>query len=266
MSRMMFVGDSHGDLNFLEIMVDKAVRTDCKIIFQLGDFGYWEHTSSGVAYLNALQRVLNEADKAFYFLDGNHDNHPLLWSKYTDVDDEGFVIVRPNIFYSPRGHRWRWNNTSFLSLGGAYSIDKDWRVEQYDDVLHAFIDGGYTRAEALRESAKYEAWWDTEMITPDQMETSIKGGKVDILLSHDVGTDVDMNAVMISHGRGNIKTDPNSWDNRKRLQEVINAVRPDTVHHGHWHVDYRTKEGGTRYAGYDCNMHPSGAWGIHVFD
>jgi len=80
-----------------------------------------------------MDKVANYARKnaiLVYFLDGNHDKTSLLLEKYgNSPDHEGFLRVRNWILYSPRGHRWVWDEVSFISLGGAYSVDKDYRIK-----------------------------------------------------------------------------------------------------------------------------------------
>lgn len=266
MVQVLFGGDSHGDLNYLEILIDKAVRFDVPIVFILGDFGYWEHSPDGALFLTRLQEHLASAGITLIFIDGNHDNHPLLWHRYQQYTDDGFIIIRPNLLYAPRGHTWQWGMAKMLSIGGAYSIDKDWRVGSYNMVYDAFIDEGYSHSQAAKAAEPYEMWWPTELITPEDKQRCMNVGKVDVVLSHDVGTDVDMNKIMISHGRSNIKTDLMSYKNRMELQDIIDVVEPWAIHHGHWHVRYNDKVHGRTYHGYDCNLRVSDAWNVVTFN
>jgi hypothetical protein len=40
---------------------------------------------------------------------------------------DGFVEVTDRILWAPRGHRWTWQGVRFLALGGAFSIDRQYR-------------------------------------------------------------------------------------------------------------------------------------------
>lgn len=213
----MLAGDTHGNNTHWQYLINQCVKAGVKIIFQLGDFGYWEHDPyHDKRYLHKLSRMLKRAGIKVYFLDGNHDNHPLLWKKYKELDDEGFVIVRDNIFYSPRGHRWTWNDVTFLSLGGAYSVDCWDRNEGVD-------------------------WWrETEMVRDSDVNRAIAGGPVDILLTHDAPEHVDMAHHFWTRGLGVrwTKDDDKSHLNRARIQKVVELTQPKNVFHGHMHLRY----------------------------
>lgn len=209
---LMLAGDTHGQLQHWQYLIGQATQIPVKRIFVLGDFGYWEHQDD--RYLHKLSRMLRHEGITCYFLDGNHENHPLLWEKYTETDDEGFVIVRDNILYSPRGHRWTWDGVSFLSLGGAHSVDKNDRIEG-------------------------KSWWPTETITEDDVKLASVGGKVDVLLSHDAPAHVDIGTYMYSAGKSfSMKFDNDTKLNRERLHEVVVATSPKYIFHGHWHLRY----------------------------
>lgn len=212
---LMLAGDTHGDFKHLTYLITECVSYGIKVIFVLGDFGYWEHTSSGKLFLDDLNVALRREGIDLIFLDGNHENHPLLWESYESDRDDGFVEIRSSIFYSPRGHRWEWDGVKFLSLGGAYSIDKDWR-------------------EAGTE------WWPTEMITDEDVERC-GTEPVDVLLSHDVGGEVDIQTFFALAKRGFFQPEKNTTLNRYRLQQVISATQPRFIYHGHYHLDYRTQ-------------------------
>jgi len=165
--RILLVGDSHGDAGFISFVVGHAMAGDCALIVQLGDFGYWEHAPWGKAFLGHCSRELVRAGISMYWIDGNHENHPLLWAKYPTGED-GFCEVRPNLFYIPRGHSWEWEGHRCLGLGGAFSIDRDWRLRE-----EAFAG----QPETL--------WWPTELITENNVARAKEVGAADIVFSHD---------------------------------------------------------------------------------
>lgn len=261
-NNILLAGDTHGNLRFIRYLFERAQQHEADLIFQLGDFGYWEHDPDGVAYIDAIESIAVETGIPFYFLDGNHDNHPLLWTKYTEEDDEGFIIVRPHIRYSPRGHHWTWNGKRFCSLGGAYSIDIDWRRVEYQDVRSVIVNAwpGLSKEEYDEKCRPYEQWWDTEMITDEQAQLAQAGGPIDILLSHDTGTDVDIPFEFHKQRRQFFKNEPHTEANRRQLQSVIDACRPSAVYSGHYHINFGQRIHGTEYRVLDCDDKPSDAW------
>lgn len=208
--KILVAGDTHGNAAWWSRLIEYAVKQKCKIIVQLGDFGYWEHTAEGKRFLDRLQRKLERAGITVYFIDGNHENHPMLWEMYPPEDD-GFCDVRANLRYIPRGHAWTWDGVRFMGLGGAYSIDKGWRLDQ-EEWLHA----------------PRTLWWPTELISEMDAQRAVGAGKVDVLFSHDCPWGVNLPGI---DGRF-----PVSNANRQVLAHVVAKTRPDLLMHGHYHM------------------------------
>lgn len=238
--RILMCGDTHGYTAHLEYLLRTAKQQNCDRIFVLGDFGLWEHTHDGVVFLNKLNRMSERAGVKVYCLDGNHDNwlHSLYLAGMGS-DDEGFHLIRPHIRYSSRGHAWSWGEKRFITLGGAYSVDKDYR---------------------LRMEAKQDApgtwWFPEEEMTDDSMRAilaELEGVKFDVMLAHD--------KPMYSMPGWNRKAFPECLPNQRRLQDAVNALQPDVYLHGHLHYRYHDQIGvpasepphSTDVYGLDCN-------------
>lgn len=108
-----------------------AARGGAQAIVQLGDFGYWEHERPGVTYLDKVEAHAARHGLVVVFLRGNHDNEPLLGARYAPAAS-GFVPVRPHVWWAPDGMRFTWSGVSFVVAGGAYSVDRDQRIEGVD--------------------------------------------------------------------------------------------------------------------------------------
>lgn len=241
--RILFAGDSHGDLGYLGWVLHQADQFEVDHIVQLGDFGYWEHREHGVEFLDRLNDGLEAGGYNFFWLDGNHENHTLLRSRY---QPDGPTHIRSNIIYLPRGTRWEWDGVSFLAIGGAYSMDKDWRIEQYRKKAR------YSTSKL--SAAKWEQWWPEETITDDEVELAIAGGAVDVVLAHDAPLTPDLALEFAKKGINFWKNDPNTTANRAQLQRVFDATNPSHWFHGHYHVDYVQKVDGCRFQGLNCNI------------
>jgi hypothetical protein len=215
----LVAGDVHRKVPWFAHLCEVAHETAADVILQVGDFGYWEHRPSGLAFLDAAEQLLAGIDRACVWIDGNHENHPMLRKYQAGAD--GFVPVRDRLLYAPRGHRWTWDGVRFLALGGAYSIDRWLRTEG-------------------------ESWWPEEVISPADVERSILGGAVDVLVSHDspdgLGPPPGVPAAPRPQAAALARVLAGSPDglvrarqHRQLVRQVVDAVRPKVVLHGHHH-------------------------------
>lgn len=231
--RILVAGDTHGNLLHVNYLLHVAVAQGVDRIFQVGDFGYWEHEREGVDFLRDVNRMAQEDDITIYFLDGNHDKTSLLLQLYSDQhDDKGFFVVRDRIRYAPRGHQWEWDDARFIALGGAYSIDKDYRLG-----LEARHD-------------KPEAYWfpEEEMTDEELMNILVKSAPVDVMLTHD--------KPLLSNPRWSRKNLPECVPNQLRLQWAMFYFHPEILVHGHLHYRYDDTIGATKI--YGLNSDPNG--------
>lgn len=210
--RILLAGDVHGDGNHLLYLYKMAEHFDADRVFALGDFGYFEHYVDGKEFLYEAQLMAEKFSKPLYWLDGNHENHLMLRQVYSDnVVDDGMWEIRPNVLHSPRGNRFTWDGVDFLTMGGAFSVDR-----------------------SQRRVGK--TFWFEETITPEEVAAA-GTDKVDIVLSHDVPSGIDMLAIQVHRGF-NYRNIPESERNRERVRQVVDAVRPDYLFHGHYHLNY----------------------------
>jgi Icc-related predicted phosphoesterase len=241
---VLFCGDVHGDAGEVDYCLAIARAQHAQATFFVGDFGYWEHEPSGVAYLDQVEKAATSHDVPVYFLDGNHDKISLLLDIYQDRDDEGFVIVRPHVRYAPRGHRWTWSGVRFLSFGGAYSTDKEPRLAmeqrraRYQNLPPHGLAG--------------TLWFPEEEATEADLAAALAGPPVDVLLAHDKPRNTTP-AI-------NRKDEWDAYPNQERIQRLVDDLRPTLLVHGHLHYRYSEQLGPTRVEGLACD--PRAAWGI----
>lgn len=236
------VGDVHGDIGWLLQRVFRyAQLKNCEVVVQNGDFGYFgaRDERDGSRYLDKISKYAVKMGLKFFWLDGNHDNHIYLWEHYAP-DETGMIPMRENVTHLPRGCVWEWDDVRFMSVGGAYSIDK---------------------AQRLKEEAKTKKplsrWWPTEILTEEQAQFAAARGPVDVMFTHDAPIKVDVPGI---HAEEHMEF-PLSWDTRRRLQMIVEKVKPKLLVHGHHHVrytnfcDWRERDGWhrTRVEGLACN-------------
>lgn len=233
--RLLIIGDTHGNTDWVRYYVyPVAIVMDVDAIIQLGDFGAWEHTSGGLDFMNDVGHAAYEAGKPLYWLHGNHDKHSQTLRQYKP-DKRGFRPCRDLVFYIPQGHAWQWEGVRMRSFGGAYSVDKDWRV----------------RSDRQRGREEY-LWFPEEEMTDDEMTRLLAkdDGKKEIVFSHD--------KPYSSKPGWNRKDIAACVPNQIRLERALRAHKPEYWFHGHLHYFYRDTLRGFDYQSEVIGLDPDG--------
>lgn len=238
--RVMILGDIHGSTTFVRNYVfptAKALKIDT--IIQLGDFGYWEHTEDGVAFIDLVGELCEQYETPMWFLRGNHDNLGHLLEHYWTTDERGFIQLRKGgLFFIPDGTVWPMGTLTFRAFGGAYSIDKMWRLEleakRTRDSLSFHERAGRTGM-VLDDDPKDHTgtlWFPDEEITAPDFDRYLAeyDGPVDVMLSHDRPRSVNV--------MRELKDIPECWPNQDRLDRALLTHRPKLWLHGHYHHSY----------------------------
>lgn len=206
--KIAFAGDWHANANWAVSAIEYARDHEADIILHLGDYGYDFRSK----FREDVEQALARADMSLWFIDGNHENFTWLYQQPTL--DDGRRKISDHVWHLPRGYQWNWGGTQFMAVGGAYSVDRKWRV------LH-------------------KSWWLEEVLTDEQIEAACAGEKTDILISHDCPSGV--------HIPGVDDDGPSMWppleilranEHRVQLRKIVDAIRPSEIWHGHYHVRY----------------------------
>lgn len=206
-------GDWHGDTGWAKRALLMFSHVGMKHVLHVGDFGFWPG-NSGRKFLYKVNKYAALYGITLYITLGNHEDYVKIASFVPHPELEGFVYNPdyPNIVVANRGARWIWNNVSFVSLGGANSIDFTGRTEGID-------------------------WWKEERITLGDIYRTVEGGHADIMISHDCPAGVN---IMGSH-----REEKNGWlptelayanESRMALRQAVDGVKPDMMFHGHYHL------------------------------
>lgn len=256
--KVILGGDTHGDRNQVRWLLQQAEKHEAAGVFVLGDFGVWDHLDAG-AFTNGVAVDAKRMGLKVWFLPGNHENYDILedLEDHRPRDEDGFVVYHEGmdtLLYSPRAHRWTWDGVKFLSLGGAYSVDKKPRTDSDAIALikaSAKVDREHhpnARERALLRTLR-ESWWPQEEITFPERDQAMMGGVVDVMLAHD-----KPRQAQVPWNRKDIRA---CEPNQDKLQTVVDAVQPRLYTHGHFHYAYRTSVGMTRVVGLDCDPEAS---------
>ena len=217
--RTLIVGDTHGDTENLKSVFRMAFERNCEKIIVVGDFGFFPNDADGIVFLKFLDFMVRDSGIQLAFVDGNHDDHyslrEIFEKRASDV-----IKVSENV-------EWLWRGKYFdnmLSIGGAYSIDKEHRIKGRD-------------------------WFENETISYSDFYRCDK--EADIILSHDCPLGIEFG----------FKNDSDTEANRRMLTEICEVVKPKILIHGHYHRFHYTplqlSFGKVICIGLDCNKNSS---------
>lgn len=208
--RVALAGDWHSNLGHAVGSIERLAQMGVRTLLHLGDFSLWPG-SFGARYIRRVSQACDEHDITIYITDGNHEDHSCL-ALIEPVS--GIRWITDRIGYFERGHRWKWDNTDFVSLGGAPSVNRADLSEGRD-------------------------WWPGEQITDADVTKASSRDHAHVMLTHD-SPDPGMRTV-----EGIIRHNPQGWprealeyaaEGRARLTVAVHAVRPLLLVHGHHHV------------------------------
>jgi hypothetical protein len=248
--RLLIVGDTHGNTRWLrEYIFPVALTTEADAVVVLGDFGAWEHTPAGTVFMDAVGDLAHYSGTPLYWLPGNHDKFSQTVELYGDQGNAaGFLTCRSHVFYIPQGHTWSWGGVSFRSFGGAYSVDKKWRLEREARTYEKLLRERRYRVQATGlepppvPPQRGTLWFPEEEMTD---------GEIDALLQADSSTKM----VVLSHDKPysskpgwDRKNLPECLPNQLRLERALRAHRPSWWFHGHLHYHYVDRVLGSDWA------------------
>ena len=177
---MSQVSDTHGLVNSRLKNIDPQVYVpEETAVIILGDMGL-------NFYLNKTdtknKKAVNDTGFHIYAVRGNHEERPeqLNMSQLWDPYIKGEVYYEPefpNIRYLMDGEEYEINGHPVLVIGGAYSIDKWYRL----------LRAGYTEREASNADPKKCGWFKHEQLTVEEMqaiEDKCKGNSYDFVFTH----------------------------------------------------------------------------------
>lgn len=204
---VVMVGDLHGNVNVGLSVIEHAVQVGADTVAALGDFGWWPASPGGRSFIDDLETGLAAAGMRLIWIDGNHESFPLL--EELPLDPSGLRPITDHITHLPRGYRWTWSGRDWLALGGATSMDRPSRIEDY-------------------------SWFAQKEITEAQLEAVIADGPADVMLTHDCPADEIPSIVGNPHGFSAVEIH-RAGAHRFRLRSAVAKVAPSVVFHGHYH-------------------------------
>jgi hypothetical protein len=206
-----FMGDAHGNLEFVVASAELMKRHGVTALVVLGDFGFlWRSRDRNSRELGRLSAHLVEHEQTLFFVDGNHENFDLLQALPLNLD--GSAQVAPAITYLPRGYRTKLSSDRSLAvLGGANSIDREYRVDGV-------------------------SWWQQESITSADLE-ALGSAHADVMIGHDAPLAVPPLDAMLESTASHWSAEGLAYsdEGRRNFHKGFLQVRPTLYLGGHYH-------------------------------
>ena len=167
------IGDRYGEEDGFseEKLPGQSLWTADDIVIVTGDFGYvMRGERNNLPEKNKLDTLAHKP-YTILFCDGNHEGFDYL-EQYPEEIRYGAPVrrIRNNIFWLQRGYIYTIEGKTFFVMGGAYSIDKAFRM-RYQEICGEKI------------------WFEKELPSPEEYRRAIQNleasnNKVDYIITH----------------------------------------------------------------------------------
>lgn len=122
-------GDTHGDFRRIEQFCLENDTTVEDVMIILGDAGINYHLDSRD---NELKEELSQLDITLFCIHGNHEARPWEAGDYDEKEWNGGIVYveeqYPNLLFAKDGEIYYYNDRSVIVIGGAYSVDTYYRL------------------------------------------------------------------------------------------------------------------------------------------
>ncbi len=159
-------GDTHGDFRRVGELCYFTETTKDDILIVLGDAGINYYRGKKDEQLKAF---LQSQPITIFSIHGNHEIRPQNIPTYKEVEWHGGIVYReeeyPNLLFAKDGEIYDFNGIKTIAIGGAYSVDKEYRL------------------------ANNWGWWADEQPS-DEIKARVEkaladnGNEIDVVLSH----------------------------------------------------------------------------------
>ncbi|MBQ8040971.1 MAG: metallophosphoesterase [Lachnospiraceae bacterium] len=217
MGKIYITGDCHADFKKIELFCQNYETSRDDVMIILGDaginfdLGRWDENS---------KRLLSHLALTFFCIHGNHEARPQSLDYYQEKMWNGGIVYfeakYPNILFAKDGEIYELNGKKAIAIGGAYSIDKEWRLlrgapwfddEQPSEEIKEYV-----------EDRLYEAKW-----------------KVDYVLSHTAPLKYEPRELFLDFiDQSKVDKSTEEW-----LSEIEEKLDYEKWYFGHYHGNKR---------------------------
>lgn len=210
-------GDTHGDFSRIERFCQRVQPARDDVMIILGDAGF--NYYGGKRDQQAKQRM-SQMPLTIFSIHGNHEQRPGTIPSYQTTDWHGGRVyiepAYPNLLFAMDGEIYDLNGRQAIVIGGAYSIDKFYRL------------------------ARGWNWWADEQPSPQirgKVENTLAehGWKVDVVLSHTVPLKYEPVEVFLPGiDQSSVDKSTEIW-----LDGIEDRLAYDRWYAGHYHTEKR---------------------------
>lgn len=210
-----YTGDIHGDPVRLESFCQRWNLSGNDILVLLGDVGANYYMGKRD---DETKRRLNDLGPIIFCVHGNHEIRPHHISTYKSKQWSGGAVLYeekfPNLLFAQDGEIFNMDGLTHLVMGGAYSVDKHYRIAR-----------GY-------------GWWEDEQPSEEikaYVEEQIQKNHVDVILSHTCPykyTPTEAFLPMVN--QDDVDNSTEQW-----LDKIEETVQYRAWLCGHWHINKR---------------------------
>jgi hypothetical protein len=237
--RVAIVGDWHRNQFWSGKLLPELARQSpgIRTVLHLGDFGL-SPDNRGRRFLEDLDHSCKEAGiERVWVTPGNHEHWDWLDSEFKESRGEP-LLLSETVSVLPRGFRFTLNGHTFMSFGGAASVDFEQRRAGVD-------------------------WFPSEAPTDEDVANASAAGPVDVLLTHETieGGTPSVKELLRLQSRWPVEALYFSADSRRRITQLWEATQPRILFHGHMHVadEIELQDGRRVYSlGRDYQQHNAG--------
>lgn len=206
-------GDIHGNLFEIIDFINRFNLGKNDNIIILGDCGIaWRKDKKDLAQNIKLWNECGNGVK-LYFIDGNHENFNILNSLPIE---NNMGKIADNIYHLRRGQVYEFENKKILVCGGADSIDKYRRIENF-------------------------TWWKEETISQETID-DIPVGHYDYVLTHCCPRSVfEKNRIYLSTLQF-LDENKINHSSEDMLEQLKNKITFDHWFFGHYHINRNLDE------------------------
>lgn len=163
-----------------------------------------------------LKEQLNSYNIKLFCIQGNHEERPENISTYKEFDMFGGKVFieeeYPNLIFAKNGELYNMDNKKVLVIGGAYSVDKNYRI------IYRY------------------PWFKDEQLSKKEMDNILnkyKGHHIDIVLSHTCPLKYEPTEVFMK-GIDQSNVDKSM---EKFLDKLEESIDYDKWYCGHYHIE-----------------------------
>lgn len=214
-------GDTHGNFNHIVEFANKMQTTLDDVMIILGDAGlnYYIHNGHDDKMAKKLKKFVSEIPLTFFCIHGNHEERPYNISGYELQEQFGAPAYinpnYPNQIFAKDGEIYDFNGYKTLVIGGAYSVDKYYRL---------------SRGAAWFESEQPDIVIKTYV--EDQLDNI--GWKVDTVLSHTCPISTEPRHLFLPFvDQSTVDKSTEEW-----LQTIADNLDFNKWYFGHFHGDW----------------------------